>query len=430
LNEKMRTFLSKVIIDEERDYCLSNFSQLKKNKRVVETDHNLMIADFNISVPKRKPERLELFNLRNKECQEMFSKETNENIQLVECFENDLPLEIQSRNWLKTFNTILYKCFRKIRVVNNEKKMSESEFLLHERNKLKKEIKVSTISQEMKLKIEERILQIEANIRNDISEKYQNEILDTLKKLGGDSKMLNGSGRKKLWELLKKKYPKCSPSIPVGKKDRFGNLITNHEGLKKLYLQTYMHRLRNRPIKKEFEEIKIWKEELFEIRIELAKCNKSEPWTMEDLDLVLKHLKKGKARDPHGWTNELFSTDVAGKQLKLSMLMLLNKMKHENYIPEFIRLADVATIYKGKGEKCDLVNDRGIFLVTIFRSILMLLFYIDKYSLIDSNMSDSQVGRKECQKSHLGGEWDYLRCFEYQKENSSGHSNLRLQAVF
>ena len=108
--------------------------------------------------------------------------------------------------------------------------------------------------------------------------------------------------------------------------------------------------------------------------------------------MVLKHLRKGKARDPHGWTNELFSTDVAGKQLKLSMLMLLNKMKYEHYIPEFIRLADVATIYKGKGEKCDVVNDRGIFVVTIFRSILTRLIYIDKYSLIYSNMSDSQVG--------------------------------------
>ena len=110
LNEKMRSFLTKVIIDDGRDFCLSNFSQLKKNKRVVETDHNLMIADFNISVPKRKPERVELFNLRNKECQEMFSKETEENTQLVECFQNDLPLEIQSKHWLKTFNTILYKC--------------------------------------------------------------------------------------------------------------------------------------------------------------------------------------------------------------------------------------------------------------------------------------------------------------------------------
>ena len=70
-------------------------------------------------------------------------------------------------------------------------------------------------------------------------------------------------------------------------------------------------------------------------------------------------------------------------------------MKAENEIPEFFRKADVATIYKGKGEKCDLTNDRGIFIVTIFRSILMKMIYIDKYDEIDSNMSDSQVGGRK-----------------------------------
>ena len=113
------------------------------------------------------------------------------------------------------------------------------------------------------------------------------------------------------------------------------------------------------------------------------------------LDEVSKHLKSGKARDPNGWVNELFCKGVAGKQLKLSMLILFNKIKSENFIPDFIRKADIATIYKGKGEKCDLENDRGIFLVTTFRSILMRLIYIDKYSAIDSNMSDSQVGGRK-----------------------------------
>ena len=116
---------------------------------------------------------------------------------------------------------------------------------------------------------------------------------------------------------------------------------------------------------------------------------------MDDLELILKHLKLGKARDHTGWVKDLLRSDVAGKYLKMSMLKLLNKMKFENYITDFIDLADVATIYKGKGEKCDLENDRGIFLVTIFRSILMRLMYMDTYNTVDSNMSDSQVrGRK------------------------------------
>ena len=56
----------------------------------METDHNAMIADFNISIPKRKPERVEMFNLRNEACQQLFTKETDENSQLVECLENNL----------------------------------------------------------------------------------------------------------------------------------------------------------------------------------------------------------------------------------------------------------------------------------------------------------------------------------------------------
>ena len=77
------------------------------------------------------------------------------------------------------------------------------------------------------------------------------------------------------------------------------------------------------------------------------------------------------------------------------MLMLFNRMKFENIIPVFVRLADVATIYKGKGEKSNLENDRGIFLVTVFRSILMRLIYADKYEEIDLSMSDSQIGGRK-----------------------------------
>ena len=82
---------------------------------------------------------------------------------------------------------------------------------------------------------------------------------------------------------------------------------------------------------------------------------------------------------------------------------MLNKIREEDFIPDFVRLADIATIYKGKGEKCDLKNDRGIFLVTIFRSILMRLIYLEKYDKLDSSMSDSQVGgrKRKSVRNHI-----------------------------
>ena len=139
------------------------------------------------------------------------------------------------------------------------------------------------------------------------------------------------------------------------------------------------------------------------MRLKISQNKKSKTWNMKDLESVLKELKPQKARDPNGWINEIFSSEVAGKNLKISMLKLFNKMKEQNFLPQFLRKADVATIYKGKGEKSDLTNDRGIFLVPIFRSILMRLIYRDNYDTIDRSMSDSQVGgrKKKNIRNHI-----------------------------
>ena len=236
VNEKMRQFLKKMLIDEEGEFSLSNIEQIKKNGRIIETDHNPLIVDFDIEISSRKPVREEIFNLKNKDCQELFRQETEENQKLISCFENNLPFSVQGSNWNKLFNSILYKCFKKVRVVNNKKKaQSETNQLLHERIKLKKQTRSEKIDEDMKIKIEERIKQIKDKIGDKVTEDYHMEIVNTIKDLGGDEHSLNGIGRKKMWNLLKKKYPKTVSVVPVGKKDAGGNIITNHEGLKHLY---------------------------------------------------------------------------------------------------------------------------------------------------------------------------------------------------
>ena len=96
-----------------------------------------------------------------------------------------------------------------------------------------------------------------------------------------------------------------------------------------------------------------------------------------NLEAAMKELKIDKSRDPNGWLNELFKEGVAGNNLKICMLNLFNRIKFD-----FMRKADVTKIYKGKGEKCDLNNDGGIFIVSIFRSLLMKLIYLDIYAMM------------------------------------------------
>ena len=119
--------------------------------------------------------------------------------------------------------------------------------------------------------------------------------------------------------------------------------------------------------------------------------------------MVLKSLKNNKSRDPHGMVNELFKPGVIGQDLFKSLLMLCNKIKKTLTIPKFMEYCNIIGIYKGKGEKMDLANDRGIFIVNIARSILMKLIYGDKYELVDQHMSDSNVGarKKKSIRNHI-----------------------------
>ena len=90
------------------------------------------------------------------------------------------------------------------------------------------------------------------------------------------------------------------------------------------------------------------------MRLELAKSNKSSPWTMKDLEKALKKLKSGKCRDPEDLVRDIFKEEVIGENLKASLLILFNRIQDSGKIPPFMRTADISAIYKGKGEISDL----------------------------------------------------------------------------
>ena len=48
---------------------------------------------------------------------------------------------------------------------------------------------------------------------------------------------------------------------------------------------------------------------------------------MEDLELAIRDLDRGKSRDSSGYANELLKEEVAGSNLKLATLKLMNLIK-------------------------------------------------------------------------------------------------------
>ena len=197
------------------------------------------------------------------------------------------------------------------------------------------------------------------------------------------------------WSLVKKVRPKYLPTVPVGKINKEGKLTTNQEGLKELYLETFLWRLRDRPIRPDLVDLQLIKSRMFETILKTCTKKRTDPWTLKQIEKVLDSLKKDKCCDPKGLINELFFTKVAGKDLKASLLVLFNMIKASDKIPAFMKIADIAAIYKGKGSKNNLNNERGIFIVSTYRSILMKLLYIDNIETIEKHMSVSQVGGRK-----------------------------------
>ena len=181
INEKLRPFFKSLLIDEERKFCLSNLAQIKKNKRIIETDHNAMIGEINLKVDKRKPIREEMLNLRNRDCQKAFKDASEDNPELLICFENSLPIQVQSKKLMKKLNVLLHGSFKKVRIVNNKKKDKvKMKGLLEDRIKAKQELKPTNISEEMRRKVENRIVQIEEEMEKEITEEGQKHMIETL----------------------------------------------------------------------------------------------------------------------------------------------------------------------------------------------------------------------------------------------------------
>ena len=93
----------------------------------------------------------------------------------------------------------------------------------------------------------------------------------------------------------------------------------------------------------------------------------SASWTISDLEKVAKSLKNNQSRDPHGMINELFKKDVAGIGLKQGVIGLMNTVKTSFFMPEYMEYSDISSIFKNKGSRQDLKNDRGIFILAVLK---------------------------------------------------------------
>ena len=149
----------------------------------------------------------------------------------------------------------------------------------------------------MKEIIEKNIEIIEKEISTICAEKNSILVEKHLSEISNDDEHVS---RLNMWRLKQKICPR-NIDPPMAKKAANGDLISNPDELKNLYVDTYKYRLRHRTIQPGLEEIERIKNYLFNIRLSLSKTRKSAPWSTNQLIKVLESLKSGKSCDALGF---------------------------------------------------------------------------------------------------------------------------------
>ena len=383
VSEEVADVIEKLEIDEERKYVLTKYSKTKKGVKVKESDHHSIITYIKADWDKKvKEEKREMYNLKDANALKRFCEMTDRGTFLSEVFENeDKNIEVQTKQFMKRLGFCLNKCFKKVRV-KTTKRNKDLESLFNKRRILKN--KTDDVSKKSLIEVEEKLADL-------CAEDNWKIIKEACEEVSCES---GGVNARKLWQL-KKRLKGILSEPPTAMLDTHGNLVTTNTGIENLIIERYEERLKTLEIRKGLELHQKQREDLFDKQIEEAQRNVTPEWTMAELDTVLKQLKNDKSRDPHGLSNELFKTGHAGKDLRKAVLKMMNNIKSQQKVPKSLKLCNITSLYKNKGSKKEFENYRGIFRVTILRTVLDKLIYNDEYPTIDENMSDSNVGARK-----------------------------------
>ena len=384
---RMLPYVTSMIIDEDKQNILTNYSQVKKGLRAVDSDHVPMEINLNLKIIPTRPTRVVVYNFKDETARQVFKNSTTFTQEFTGSLQSADSLQDQCENWKKLLEKHCEKSFPRIRIRSKKINKSKADDLMKARNILKKKHDNKNTTKDEDLQLDK----LEKSIANILAEEGFNKAKQFKKYC-----VQHGSvSLKEMWNLKKHIWPKHKESIPTGKINHQNKLVTGPEEIKTLIEKEYRERLRPRPTHPDFKDIQIIKSEAFKIKLEKARQTKSSEWTMQDLEGVLGKVGQNKSTDPNGFNRSIFHLNCIGDNLKESLLVMFNKLKNQGIIPSFMKKATISTIPK-PGSKFLLKNERGIFVLSAIRSIFMRLIYNTKYETLNSNMSDSNIGgRKE-----------------------------------
>ena len=211
-------------IDEEKKHVLTRCSKTKKGIKVKESEHNVIITEFKCNIKTDNVnDKIEVYNLKNKECQSQFKKYTEETTMLSSTINEEDDINKVIKRFMKKLNGSIAHCFRKVRV--NKPNNDNNDELFNKRRLLKNKLDGET-KKELE-KVNEAIA--EKQTKNYEKLKYE---LEKIKTIGGKV------NSKQLWKMKKQLCPR-SRDAPSAMTDAKRNLLTSDKAIQNKALEVY-----------------------------------------------------------------------------------------------------------------------------------------------------------------------------------------------
>ena len=344
--------LKEIIIDENCLLCPFAIKKKKNDIILQYSDHNSIITTLQLphtknKIPKQKSWRLTEKGLHNFN---MLTSDVN--------FPTDVEGTGKTKynNYEKVLYKTMIKCFQKTKP-RKEEKITKKYTILHK--------KVMTFSKNGKAQRKVARTYIQA-IRNSnielVAERNKENIRNTLSNITVDNSFSPNS----FWELCRKSR-QSKNNMGTSVITEAGNEVFGEQMIKDTYVKEFQYRLRERKIAPALMNYESRTKLLCNLLVEQSKSVKVPDYSEEEFNCVTKKMKKKKScgRDmippevPISW----------GDQMKKLCINVMNSIKHTHEIPDRWFDVLISTIYKNKGSRKMLVNQRGIFLKQILSKI-------------------------------------------------------------
>ena len=382
-NSKEKSVIDYVIIPKEiKKNVLENIVDEKGVYRIKgkkETDHNTILVEIETS-KKKETKKIQRWRLNNKEGWKEYNEKIRTNLA------NTATSNYEEIN--KIIKQTLEETVGKRTITTGKKKRRESERTKELKEK-KKEAKKRFENTNKEDRNEKRVrldeyVKCQIELRKEHEKCKEEEVRATLKKITEQG----GTKSETFWKM-RRKYLGGNSQTNYDTITEEGLILKTEEETKEHIAKYFEELYKAREGK---EEYKAWTERIVEKNKEITQEMKNKPpvqaITTQEMNNVIKKLKRNKATGPDDIPNEIFKeADPETKELYLD---IVNDIAKRRDIPENWQEGEIKRLYKGKGQKGKCSNERGITLSSNFGKVFERI--INERAIKQVKMSEMQAG--------------------------------------